>query len=125
MFTFFEGADHRGRALSASREILAAVERHNAERLDEEELRIGIAVHSGQALVGTIGSTHKREYTAIADAVNVTSRLEELNKQFGSRVVASEAVLEGAPPELAAGFVGPERTDIRGREAALAVYYLP
>ena len=125
VFSFFEGEEHRARALSATREILAAVEAHNASRPDDEDLRIGIAVHSGQALVGTIGSAHKREYTAIADAVNVTARLEELNKQFDSRVVASEAVLAGAPPDLAAGFVGPETTDLRGREAALAVYYLP
>ena len=82
-----------------------------------------MALHTGPALVGTIGSHHKREYTVIADTVNVTSRLEELNKRFGSSVVASEDTLRAAN-DGADGFEGPETVELRGHAAPLRVYHL-
>jgi adenylate cyclase len=125
VFAFLEGPDQQRRALRAARAILAAVERYNRDRPGSEPVAIGIALHTGRALVGTIGAQQKREYTAVADAVNLGARLEELNKVFGSSVVASEAVLEGVAPDERMGFVGPVTTAIRGHEAALAVRYLP
>lgn len=124
VFSFFQGEQHAARAVRAARAILAAVERFNAERPTAEPLRIGVAVHTGRALVGTIGSAHKREYTVIADTVNVASRLEEMNKELGSAVVVSEDTLRaaGTPPgEL----VGPRTVELRGHRAPLPVYYLP
>jgi adenylate cyclase len=125
VFAFLEGAEQQRRALRAARTILAAVERYNAERPDAEPVAIGIALHTGRALVGTIGAEQKREYTAIADAVNVAARLEELNKTYRSSIVASEAVMEAVLPEERAGFVGPAVVQLRGRDAAIAVRYLP
>jgi class 3 adenylate cyclase len=125
VFAFLEGPDQQRRALRAARAILAAVVRYNRERPRSEPVAIGIALHTGRALVGTIGAEQKREYTAIADAVNLAARLEELNKVFGSSVVASEAVLEAVSPEERIGFVGPVTAPIRGHEASLAVRYLP
>jgi len=125
VFAFLEGIEQQRRALRAAREILAAVAGYNRSRPAEEPVAIGIALHSGRALVGTIGAEPKREYTAIADAVNLAARMEELNKTFGSWIVASEAVLEAVGAEERADFVGPEITPIRGHEAPLAVWYLP
>ena len=125
VFAFFEGAEQQRRALRAARAILAAVQRYNAERPKSEPVAIGIALHTGRALVGTIGAEQKREYTAIADAVNLAARLEELNKTFRSSVVASEAVIQAVVPEETTGFVGPLVVPIRGHDAPLAVRYLP
>jgi class 3 adenylate cyclase len=104
--------------------MLRAIEARNA-RGNSEPLRIGIAVHTGRAMLGTIGTAERREYTVISDAVNVTARLEELNKRFGSCLVVSEATLRATPAAEHAGLVGPEPTTLRGREDAMGVAYLP
>jgi class 3 adenylate cyclase len=125
VFAFLEGTEHQRRALRAARAILEEVDRHNAKRPPFGPVTIGIALHTGRALVGTIGAEQKREYTAIADAVNVAARLEELNKTYRSSIVASEAVMEAVLPEERTGFVGPAVVQLRGRDAAIAVRYLP
>jgi class 3 adenylate cyclase len=125
VFAFFEGDGHQRRAMRAARAVLAALERYNRARPDVEPVAVGMGLHTGRALVGTIGAEQKREYTAIADAVNLAARLEELNKVYGASIVASEAVLQAVEAALREGFVGPEVTPIRGHEAPLAVRYLP
>jgi adenylate cyclase len=125
VFAFLEGAEHQRRALRAARTILNSVAQHNRSRPAAEPVEVGIALHTGPALVGTIGAKNKREYTAIADTVNLAARLEELNKRFASSVVASEAVMQAVSVGERAGFVGPITTAIRGHEASIEVRYLP
>jgi len=52
-----------------------------------------LGVHTGDALVGNIGASRRMKYAALGDVVNATSRLEGLNKYFGTRIcVSDEAV---------------------------------
>ena len=122
VLAFFEGGGHAARALGAARRILAAVE--TAVFPVPERVRVGIALHSGDVLVGTVGPRTRREYTVISDAVNTLARLEELNKDYGSLVVASAATIAGATPELRAGFDGPLEVTLRGRDATISVHVL-
>jgi adenylate cyclase len=49
-------------------------------------------IHVGEAVVGNLGSTERMNYTALGNTVNLASRLEGLNKQFGTTILVSEAV---------------------------------
>jgi adenylate cyclase len=65
-------------------------ERNRAQGMPELITRYG--VHTGAAVVGSVGALTRRQYTAMGDTVNVASRLEGLNKEFGTTILASEAV---------------------------------
>jgi len=81
-------------AVTAAREMLSAIDLNNAD--DPWPIRLGIGIHIGQAVAGTVGSPRRKEYTVIGDTVNLASRLESLNKEVGSQLVVSEAVREAA-----------------------------
>ena len=86
----FEAEDPAHRAVSAGREMLAAMERINAR--SSWPLRIGIGIHFGDVVAGNIGSPRRKEYTVIGDTVNFAARLEALNKDFNSQFLISSSV---------------------------------
>ena len=82
-------------------------------------LRIGIGIHAGPIIVGEMGYGSATAITAIGDAVNTASRLEELTKEYGAELVVSEDVVRRAGLDFAA-FPSRE-VEIRGKREMLAV----
>lgn len=118
-------ADGCRQALQAAAQIAAEIDKLERELASElaVPLRIAMGIHTGPAIVGTLGYGRVRSLTAIGDTVNVASRLEAAAKEFNATLVISEpvATLSGAD------FSGIESREIaiRGRALPLKVYVVP
>jgi class 3 adenylate cyclase len=84
-----------GQAVEAAVAMQKRVVVYNEERARAgyPSVAIGIGVHTGDLMLGTIGETERFETTVISDAVNIASRLESLTKTFGVLILASGAVI--------------------------------
>ncbi|MFM8532493.1 MAG: adenylate/guanylate cyclase domain-containing protein [Acidimicrobiia bacterium] len=87
-------------ALAAGHAMLDVVDRWNGART-LQALRIGIGIHCGEAVTGTVGSPQRKEYTVIGDTVNLAARLEQLTKDTGARILVSDSLREAAAAENA------------------------
>lgn len=89
-------ADHAQRAVCCAMEMRYALANFKTKRagLDIELFECGIGIHTGEALVGNMGSSLKRSYTAMGSTVNMGARLEALTKRLNERILISEATLK-------------------------------
>lgn len=118
-------ADAELSACRAALELQAAVDAFNADAraASRVPLPTRIGIHTGPVIAGALGSNDRLAYTAIGDAVNVASRIEELNTALGTRILISEATWEGVAGRLPARRIATEAL-LRGRQAPLTVYAL-
>ncbi len=106
-------------ALAAGRGMLVAVDRWNKER-PETTLRVGIGIHLGEAVTGTVGSPQRKEYTVIGDTVNLAARLEQLTKETGAQLLVSGSVHSATTGADGAIDLGP--MPIRGYDEEVRVW---
>lgn len=118
--------DHAHRALRAAVRMrtlaveFAAWMRGRFPDRDLPPFAIGVGVHSGNAVVGNIGSEMRMEYTAIGDVVNVASRLEGTTKDLHCVIVASAAVVRTAGDKVETGMTA--TIELTGRREPVEVY---
>jgi class 3 adenylate cyclase len=106
-------------AASAAIDMLGALPEFNRylSRHFAHQFRIGIGIHTGNVIVGSLGYHKKKEYTALGDTVNTASRIEAFNKEAGTSILVSERTREFA----GSGFVwGKEfSAEVKGKEEAV------
>jgi adenylate cyclase len=109
-------------AVNAAIMMRAALREFNRDRggPGKPRIRIGCGINAGPALAGQIGSHDRMEYTVIGDSVNLASRIESLNKPFGTDILISEQTYE----KVRETFHVEKMRDIRvkGKEETQRVY---
>lgn len=91
----FEGTDSALRAVTCGINMLAAVKSFNIGA--DQPIRVGIGLHKGQVILGTIGTSERMDSTVIGFAVNMAKRLEELTEHLGVDMLISKQVASCLP----------------------------
>lgn len=101
-------ADHAWNALQTGLDVLARVDKLSVKFEQEHgfPLRVGVGIHSGEAIVGNIGSEQRMEYTAIGQTVNLAFRMESQCKTFGVPLVMSGSVFKAVRDRVPARSLG-------------------
>ena len=116
------GSNHARDAVSAGCEILRAVDGLNDDlgAKNRAPIQIGIGIHSGPAIVGSVGSPQRLEFTAIGNTVNVASRIQGLTKTLGKPLLVTAAVRDRAGDAFAVEEMPPQ--EVRGIEGRMMIF---
>ena len=102
-----------GNALAAARELVERIRR----------VKIGIGLHAGDAVTGNVGSAERKQYSVTGNVVILASRIEQLNKGYGSQILVSGEVLAAAGEQARVSeALGP--VHVKGRAEPIELYRL-
>lgn len=112
-------------AMNAVRAALAMVQGVEALRptqlaQGEPALDIGVGIHTGEVLAGNVGSARQLQYTLIGDTVNTASRIEQLTKSTGARVLVSETTWRAVEGRVVGRALEP--VEVKGKREKLVLY---
>ena len=111
------GSSDADNALLVATDMIRALGRYNARRVERGDtpIEIGIGLATGEVLAGSVGMAKRMEYTVIGDNVNLAARLESANKYYGTAVLLSGYNV--VAPKSARG-VAPPQSDPGQRQVA-------
>ncbi len=119
----FSDEQHASNAVLCAKQMLVELKNLNVIRANngQSALHIGIGIHTGDAVIGNIGSANIRlDYTAIGDTVNLASRLETLTKTMGCEILVSETTRKAVGD--AEEFRQLESTSVKGKANKIAIF---
>ncbi|MCX7978487.1 MAG: HAMP domain-containing protein [Bdellovibrionaceae bacterium] len=114
--------DDAKNAVRACLEMRLGLKALNERRMarGETPIQIGMGLHAGEAISGTIGSEERMEYTVIGNTVNTASRVEASTKAFGADLLVTDEVLSQVGDEFLTEFCG--EAEVKGRSVPLKYY---
>jgi adenylate cyclase len=112
--------DHAERALSSALEMVSTLKGLQAHSQLPEGLKVGIGIHTGEAVVGNIGSMRRMEFTAIGDAINTAARLEKMTRELRADVLTTHETYLRTKDRFLFESLG--ELDIRGKTKRLKLY---
>lgn len=109
-------------AVRACLEMRRALEGLNERRIARSQppINIGMGLHAGHAISGTIGSDERMEYTVIGNTVNTASRIEASTKAFGADLLISDSVITKIGEDFKTELAG--AAEVKGRSEALKMF---
>ena len=114
--------DHETRAVWAAIEMQEELKKLNQQLAKEQlpEIKIGIGINTGEALVGNMGSDQRFDYSVIGDAVNLASRLESNSKTLGRTLVIGEDTYKKANGKVLLEYL--DEITVKGKSEPCKVY---
>ncbi len=111
-------------AVRASLEIFEALILYNEHRSRShyQPIDISVGIHRGETILGTIGERDRIETTVISDAVNLASRLEGLNRHYGSTLIVSEDLYQDLDQDIRRNFRRMDRVRVKGKNDSIYIY---
>lgn len=89
---------------------------------DRQTLQAGIGLHYGEVLQGNLGSSRRKEFTVIGDAVNAASRLEGATRKLSRSIIVSRAIFDGLDIKTQTRLQSLGRLKVKGKQEELRVY---
>lgn len=112
--------DHALRAVRSAAAMIANMQEHHLRVASDDRLTFGVGVHTGEAVVGNIGSPGRLDYTAMGDSVNLAKRLQEIAKPM--QILLSEDTYQLVRDHVEVQELEP--IQVRGRTQVTKVYEL-
>jgi two-component system sensor histidine kinase ChiS len=125
MAVFDREQDHPADAIAAALQMEKNLQLFNQELDDyrlENPLKMGIGIHTGTAVIGTIGASSRMDSTVIGDVVNTASRLEELTKTYNCNIIASGQTRTRLREEIGIIWQKLDVIQPRGKQQAIDIY---
>ena len=107
-------------AIEAQRNL--AVYNDERKTKKKEKIHLGIGIHTGPLMMGTIGVENRMDGTVISDAVNLASRLEELNKHYGTTLIVSEETINRIEDLEKYNYRFLSHVMVKGKEKPIRIY---